>query len=205
MRRLLVMVMLLVISGGCSGRAARIVPPSIDPATAGNEAIAEYDSNGNGQIDGQELDKVPSIKSALAGIDKNRDNQVSAEEIADHIKMWQETKIALIGCKLRVTLDGQALKDATVKLIPEKFLGPSVKSASGKTDLRGEVELTVDDPGLNTRRIGGVQTGFYRVQITTDGGKSIPAKYNTDTILGEEVAPGALCTATIVTYELKQR
>ena len=45
-----------------------------------------------------------------------------------------------------------------------------------------------DDPGT------GMCPGFYRVEITK--GNEIPAKYNTATILGEEVAGDALWQAS---------
>ena len=38
--------------------------------------------------------------------------------------------------------------------------------------------------------VQGLSPGFYRVEITKDGEK-IPAKYNTETTLGAEVAGGS--------------
>ena len=82
-----------------------------------------------------------------------------------------------------VTHNGRPLEGADVKFVPEKFLGPNMKTATGKTDENGVARLSVptgDGPP-------GVPPGFYRVEITKADMK-IPAKYNKETIFGQEVA-----------------
>lgn len=190
---------------GCSNSSPRVMPPSIDAVAAGRAAISQHDTNGNGQIDGGELGKAGSIKSALPRIDKNNDQQASAEEIAARINEWQATRLGLMGCSIRVTLDGKPLEGATVTFVPEKFLGPYVKPAIGITSPQGQAMLTIDDPDIKARRMSGVQCGLYRVEITSHSGKSIPAKYNTETILGEEVAVGAPCATVVLNYDLKSK
>jgi hypothetical protein len=195
----------LILNGGCSSKPARIMPPTIDAVAAGKAAITEYDANGNGQIDGSELDKAASIKATLSKVDKNSDKGVSAEEITDRINAWKESKVGIMGCNVRVNLDGKPLENATITLLPEKFLGPAVKPATGKTGPQGSAMLTVDDPDLKAKRISGVQCGLYRVEITADGGKPIPAKYNTETTLGEEVAQDAHWVQTGLVFDLKSK
>lgn len=179
------------------------MPPEINAVAAGKAAIAEYDANGNGLIEDIELNKAGSIKSAFNQIDKNGDKHISAEEITDRIYQWRETGLGLMGCTVCVNLDGKPLEGATVVFVPEKFLGPNVKPATGITNSQGLATLTVDDPDLKARRIGGVQCGLYRVQITTDGGKPISSKYNTDSTLGEEVAPDAHWVRTVLKFKLE--
>src|SRR5688572_27289210 len=114
---------------GCTSRPSRIMPPTIDAAQAGKDAVAEYDKNGNGQIDGAELDSVPGVKAALDKVDKNSDKQVSAEEITDRINAWKESKIGIMSLSCRVNVDGKPLEGADIVFVPEKFLGPAVKPA----------------------------------------------------------------------------
>ena len=87
-----------------------------------------------------------------------------------------------------VSHNGQPLQGAEVKFVPEKFLGSEIKTASGVTDAGGVAMISApqsrpDDPA-------GVPPGFYRVEITQSG-LAIPAKYNTDTVLGAEIASDA--------------
>ena len=84
-----------------------------------------------------------------------------------------------------VTRNGSPLPGATVTFIPEKFLGPNVKPATGKTGRTGMAMLSmVDSPPPP-----GVAPGLYRVVVTVPG-MNIPAKYSSeaDTVLGQEVA-----------------
>jgi hypothetical protein len=72
-------------------------------------------------------------------------------------------------------------------LEPEKFLGSGVKPASGVTDRDGSAALKAEGQDLP-----GVQFGFYRVRISKKDGQgreTLPARYNTQTTLGCEIAP----------------
>ena len=123
-------------SSGCSHQAARVAAPTLDAKAAADAAIAEYDTNHDGMISGKELDHVPGLKVALGRLGKGS-GKISAEAIADEIRAWQETKIALTNLGVSVTLDGQPLAGATVTAEPEKFLGPTILPASGVTDHTG--------------------------------------------------------------------
>ena len=188
--RYLSWIALVGLIAGCSSNPDRIVPPTIDAAQAGKDAITEYDKNGNGQLDGAELDSVPGIKAALAKVDKDSDKQVSAEEITQRINVWKEDQTGIMSLSCRVILDGKPLEGADIVFVPEKFLGPHLKLAKGKTGPGGTAMCTINDPDLAAKRLQGAQCGFYRVEIS-GGPKSIPAKYNTSTTIGEEVAPDA--------------
>jgi hypothetical protein len=105
-----------------------------------------------------------------------------------------------MGVSCIVTRHGQPLRGATVKFVPEKFLGGDLKPAEGTTDANGIARLITTAPGLSVR---GVCPGFYRVEITKSG-ETIPAHYNTETQLGQEVAQGAARLANgVATFDLK--
>ena len=65
-------------------------------------------------------------------------------------------------------------------------MGDNLRSASGTTGKSGICTLKE----IGGEELVGVSPGFYRVQITKSGEK-IPAKYNTETTLGQEVARDA--------------
>jgi hypothetical protein len=178
---------LLICAGCLFGGPKTIYPPSINAAAAGKAAIEEYDANKDGKISGDELAKCPSLKS-LAG----KQGEVTAEKITATIKRWQDSKVGRVTYRCVVLHGGKPLVGATVKLVPEKFLGDKVPSASGTSEVGGAVAPSVpvkagDPPGM--------PLGFYHIEVTKDG-ESIPAKYNTETILGTDVSGSTVGAGT---------
>ena len=184
---------------GCSGRPARIDTPGIDASAAGSEAIKQYDANGDGMIGGVELEKAGSIKSALRNLDANGDGKVSAEEITARVQAWKDSKIGRMSISCTVNRGGMPLSGATVSFVPEKFLGEEVKAATGKTNNRGVAVLTIPEA-----KPPGVACALYRVEISkkVNGKETIPPVYNTETILGEEVARDAANMASGIFFNL---
>jgi hypothetical protein len=184
-----VICVVLLAGWGCGGAPTRIEAPPIDASAAAQEAMKLYDTNGDGKISGAELDKSPALKAAIEQIDTSGSKTITAEKIAARIAKWQDSKLGRLNVTCRVSrkqggknipLDG-----VTVTFEPEKFLGGNMPTCTGVTDKRGlaqimerKVEAGEDqNPFL-------VPPGFYFVRIT---GPGIPAKYNTQTILGAEV------------------
>lgn len=170
---------------GCSDSPSRLTPPSINSA-AGEAAIKQYDANGDGGISAAELDKTPPLKSAMARLDKDRDGKLTAAEINGRIEDWKKTRVALTSVAPTIRLDGKLLAEAQVTLLPEPFLGESVEPATAKTNERG-----IARPRISAEPEGvGVRIGFYRIQIskTVNGKELVPARYNSQTEIGIEVA-----------------
>lgn len=163
----------------------RLIPPSIDAETAGKKAIELFDTNKDGKLSGKELDKCPGLKAALGTVDTDHQGEITAEMIAERIRAWQRSKLGRMSLSCTVLHKGKPLDAASVRFVPEEFLGENVKAASGKTDKNGVAMISIaitdrqDPPG--------VAPGLYRVEITKNGEK-IPAIYNTETTLGQEVA-----------------
>lgn len=178
----LTMVMAAVLIAGCSKRSDRYAP-EVSAATAGADAVAQYDTDHDGKIAGDELEKVGSLESNLAAIDADGDKALTADEIAARVRSWQTTgalaRRTPLHCK--VYHNKVPLADADVKLVPEKFLGDKVAVVRGKTSKNGVAFLTVE--GSAPGDPPGVGPGFYRVEITK-ADDEIPAKYNTETVLG---------------------
>lgn len=175
----------LLLQSGCSRGPAKIDMPSIDADAAGKEALKMYDANKDGKISGAELDKVPSLRNSLEHFQSTFDKGITASDITDRIKKWQELKtgrVSPVGCL--VSRNNQALVGAVVKFVPEKFMGNSIPVCSGKTDQNGIAQISV--PLKDPKEQSGVPPGYYKVEITKPG-ENIPAKYNTQTIFGAEV------------------
>ncbi len=180
--------LLVMIVGGCFGRGpGRVRPPSIDAGSAGREAIRQYDANGDGVVKGEELDKAPSLKAALKKLDQNGDGAVDAAEVSARIRQWQDSKVGKMGVSCIVTFNKKPLAGAKVTFEPEKFLGPNMKICVGTTDEHGAASLSEETA---TDNLPGCPPGLYLVRISKqEGGKElVPAKYNSQTILGVEIA-----------------
>ena len=184
--RFWLVVVLLAIAAGCSGKPAAPPKSGVDPQAAGAKAIADYDANKDGRLSEEELKKCPGLASAVKRVDKDKDGQLSAEEIAGRIQSWLNSGTIVMDAATEITLDGQALEGAAVSFEPEPFLGGGFHVAQGTTNKVGQVMFTT-----NTEfGFPGLYLGFYRVRVTKNAGSKelIPAKYNTETELGCEVA-----------------
>jgi Ca2+-binding EF-hand superfamily protein len=158
-----------------------------------------YDTDKDGKISGAELDKCGAFKAAIKQIDTNGDGAITAEEITNRVKAWQSSKIGQMPVRCMILHNGSTLSNAEVQFVPEKFLGESIKVAKGKTDASGMTAISIQSTEPNS---SGVAPGLYRVEITKAGEK-IPAKYNTETILGQEVASDAPGLRTVLQFNLK--
>ncbi len=226
----------VVASLGCPRGPKRVLPPPINAYAAGQKAIELFDANKDGVISGKELDKCPGLKAACTAtamapptVDPARTGRITAEMITDRIKSWQASRLGRMSLRCMVKHNGEPLQGADVKFVPEPFLGPYMKTASGVTDQNGVAMLSI--PPDVEGGPPGVPPGFYRVEITkpdrpfrpakpgkpaengkpaelpepaqsAQAGLVIPAKYNTETILGQEVAIDAEGVRNGINFDL---
>lgn len=182
---------LLTVCSSCWRGPGRISQPGIDPSSAGEAAMEQYDKNQDGKVSGEELENAPALKAALPRLDTNSDGGVDAEEVAARVNAWKEMRTGLTSVRCSVTLDGQPLEGAAIVFEPEAFLGEEIKTASGTTNQFGDASPSIaaedmPDPTLP----GGVHFGLYKVRISkqVNGKETIPAQYNTETTIGQEVS-----------------
>jgi EF hand len=183
----MVLVSTLPVLAGCLGSQSRLAAPKIASGAA-EAAVAKCDSNGDGAIAGDELRNVPALKASLKRVDTNSDGKVSAQEIADRIAVWKKSGIGLTRAVAWVRRGGRPVENVEVTFVPEEFLGPNLKPASGTTDSIGAAHVRISaNPDER-----GIALGYYRVQLSKrgpDGKETIPARYNSKTELGVEVTP----------------
>ena len=174
-----------ILLAGCSGGGGQTGEPEVSPDAAGAQAVAEYDANKDGVLDAKELEPCPGLLGALKRVDRNGDGRLSADEVRDRLaffhQMGPQTDAAV-----EVTLDGRPLAGATITLVPEKFMGAGVKPATTVTNEDGTGYLVTEGTDYVQ-----VAHGYYKVQVSkvVQGRETIPARYNAQTVLGQEVAP----------------
>src|SRR4051794_22920020 len=135
--------LLVAATVSCQHGPAAVKQPSISPSSAGKLAMEQYDSNHDGKVAGEELDKAPSLKAALPRLDTDGDGAVSADEVAARVNAWKAMQTGMTSFSCRVTLDGQPLPGAKVTLEPEAFLGEEINAAYGTTDFGGNTAPTI--------------------------------------------------------------
>lgn len=172
-----------VMAGGCGpGRPTRVPAPSLDPATVATAVMAAADGDSSGTISGAELAKVPALVDAIGVLDSDGDKALSREELVAWLQVVKDSRVAITSFNATVTHKGKPLVDATVRLVPESFMGGETKAAEGRTDQDGVAMVTIPDS-----KYPGVNCGLYRVEITGTDGKPLPASFNTSTKLGVAV------------------
>jgi len=154
---------------GCSpaGRPRPVAVPSVDPAAAAELAIKEYDRDGDGRLNANELKACPGILAAKGRYDTDKDQTISNEEIAAMLKSMFDSGVGLIGVHCTVSRGSQPLSGATVRFVPEAFLGDAIKPAVGTTDASGTAAVAIPDDQLPADQHGlqSVQPGVYRIEV----------------------------------------
>lgn len=190
-RNSFVLIVCLLFSPLLVGCGAGLTLPPVSPADAASNAMELYDENGDGTLDETELVACPALKAEVYEFDANADGKLSEEEIFGRLDTLYGRRVGLTPSECKVTLDGEPLEGATVKYVPDPLLGEgTTRPAEGVTDSAGVAKLSVA-PEHIPDTLGGrkvMQVGLYRVEITHPS-KDIPAKYNTETILGFELNP----------------
>ena len=120
--------------------------------------------------------------------------KVTAAEIDARINEWKKRGTGRINvmCLVKRKGSSEPIAGAEVKFVPEDFLGKELPVGIGTTDAKGYAKILPQ--GAKGESSLGLCPGFYRVEITKGG--EIPAKYNTATELGQEVAVDALGIST---------
>lgn len=179
---------------GCGGGPSRVPAPSLRPAAAAQEAFRLYDKDGDGFLDPTELDASPALKKAVNAkasatsasfpIDQDQDKKLSLQELTTRLEGMVTSRVGRMTVACAVVRGNQPLPGVDVRFIPEPFMGSAIRPAQGKTDETGVARVAVEGEE-------GMTFGFYRVELSrknAGGRELIPARYNAETELGQEVS-----------------
>lgn len=170
---------------GCGGGPDKspVAARSYDPEAMARSAMAEFDKNVNGTIEGAELDACPGLKVLAANTEVAPDGKLTADRLKARFETYRSA--GAVGFPIRVTLDGAPLAAAAVVLTPEVFMGGVADVTTGVTGPDG----SVSNFNVGGRELPGVPPGVYRIAVTKDG-VAVPERFNTKTTLGCEVSGG---------------
>ncbi len=187
----LVPVFLLAVVSGCGSGPAAVLPPEIDASSAAASAMEIYDTDGNGYVEGEELENAPGLNAAKTTLDLDKDGKVSGNEVEERILAWRSTDVGITTIQCTILMDGRPLSGASITFDPEEFLGEEIQAATAVTGPLGEFFPLIPKENLPTPTTPvGIQIGLYKVRVSkiVNGSEQIPAKYNTETVLGQEVS-----------------
>ena len=190
---------LMIPIAGCFGGPSRVDAPEFDAGAAASAAISLYDSNGDGELDDTELKATPSLGNALDEMDGDSSGTLSEAEIRTRVEYFVQSRTGRMSLACRVVKGNRAIPNAVVTFEPEPFMADMVQTASGTTMENGMAMINIDD------QLGGVQPGFYKVrisQLSPSGKERLPAKYNAETTLGQEVTTGSMALAEGLVFQL---
>ena len=169
------------VHGGCSsgGNSTSVmIMRKVDADQVAAAAMATYDENKNGSIDGGELDLAKSLKSALVRIDTNRDGAIAADELAARIRILQ-TQPDVVPCVIQLKKGAKNVASAQVTLEPEPFLGANFPKYNGSSDATGIIKLQAEDP-----TVPGVVLGFYKVHVSGPATGELGIEIAADALIG---------------------
>jgi len=158
-----------------------------------------YDTDQDGELNQSEMESVPALLNALAEIDTDSSGTISEAEIRSRVEYFVQTRTGRISIACRVVHGGRPIPNAIVTFEPEPFIADMIEPATGSTMRDGMAMMHVED------NQGGVQPGFYKVRITrlsASGRETLPAKYNNETTLGQEITTGSLALSEGLVFEL---
>ena len=182
---------LLMAFVGCSSGPAGIPKPSVDSQGASLQAFELYDADGDGFLAGEELIKAAGINAGLKKVDADGDGKVSPAELAARMESWNASRYSILPISCGVRLDGTLLEGATVVFEPEPFLKDVLREGQGVVNASGSAAVSIPKENrLVADSPPGLQFGYYIVRISKqeNGKELVPAKYNTESILGQEIA-----------------
>jgi hypothetical protein len=182
---LVVALALVVGTLGCSTPSGPEMP-DFDPQAAASQAMAGYDTNKDGSLSKNEVERSPALTAAFAHFDKDGTGTISSEEMQGRLKYYADVGIALYGWTCEVRQGGRPLPGATVTLVPEDFMKSVAQPATGITD-----SLGVAAPVIKKDELDGAHFGLYRIEISkkdSSGRELVPTEFNSQSKLGQELA-----------------
>jgi len=192
---------LIVVFCGCSGGPAPPDQPGLDASSASAKAMEIYDKNSDNQLDAEERQASPALELAMETMDENNDGMLGRAEIKQRIEEWQNADTIINTQGVEVYRNGQPVEGATVTLVPEEFLQPTIQVTQGTTNADGFAL-----PEGQDAQYPGIYLGLYRVKISKqqDGRETIPPRFNSETTLAIEVAPDAPSTQRLFIFDVGQ-
>lgn len=204
--RLLLSIGVAVVGGfavccGCDSPPSRVEQVNVDPHAVAAKLIEAGDKDKNGKLSAEELKDVPYVAVMANSYDKDRDHQVTADEISERLTaVVFDPRKAMSPGECIVMRKGSPFGGALVKLTPAPGLVDLLPNANGKTDSTGIARLKMEDehrPKNVPHVTGLIRPGLYRVEVTHPS-ISVPARYNTETTLGAEVSEASLSNGPFV-------
>ena len=136
--RMLLCSLVIAVCSGCPSGPPPVRSPKLNIKAAAAQAIADYDTNGDGKLDKTDYEEHPSVGEAFKEVDANGDGAVDEQELIDRMTNWRDGKgVGAESPTFMVYGRGAPAVGAEVTLEPFPFMGESFHTATGTTDETG--------------------------------------------------------------------
>lgn len=190
----------LAVSTGCQDRPSRINQIDADPSQLARCMLEHGDKDHDNALSPDELENLPFLKCMASAYDSDSDGSLSEQEIASRFAaVVFDPRKALTPGECLVMRSGKPLAGAQVRLVPAECLTAFLPAARGTTSKEGVVRLTMEEENRpeNAPRIAGlIRPGLYRIEVTHST-IAVPARFNTNTVLGAEASAATLVKGPI--------
>ncbi|MDC0934897.1 hypothetical protein OAS39_01330 [Pirellulales bacterium] len=171
------------VTTGCSDLPSRVPLPGFDPQEIAASAIQKLDADGDSMLSAEEMAETPSLGNALSRLDSDGDQRLNAAEIQARVEQWQEYRAGLSQTTCAVVRKGIPVPSCRVTYHPEEFMLGSIVPAYAITTGGGNANVSVAKEHRPGPAYKGVQSGFYRIEVTLKDGSKVE-----DLVAGAEVA-----------------
>jgi hypothetical protein len=161
--RVLFVAALLPLLASCTGDTSSIAPPEINPASAAEAAMAQYDVNGDKALSAEE---IADSALSLEKWDGDKNKSLSQAEVEKRLALYAEHGVGMRSVYGYVMRGGQPLSGAQVTMVPEEFLGGAIQPATGTTGSDGSALLSVAPEFQPRPGVQVMQIGLYKVEVT---------------------------------------
>jgi len=162
---------------GCGPTNKSDIPiPAYDAAASAAAALAQYDKNGNGSIEGAEFDASPGLKQLLASTKPGPEKKLNADDLKKRFEGYVAEKVGAMTVRIRLLDKNKPVPNADLTFMPENFMLGSIPTSTARTNAEG----IVFEFNTAERSVPGLPPGVYRVTAST----------HPNAVLGCEVSAG---------------
>lgn len=162
---------------GCNSRPTPIAIPKYDPQAFADSLLQRCDKDGNASLSKAEAAAAPGLLAGWSRYDTNGDQAISADELKARAAQWLSRREGLVSILCEVKLSGTPIEGVQVKLVPDEALAAAVSPAEtvSRRDYPTDLSIPPDLRAEAHRRLGGMQYGLYRVEVSHPSMQLAPA------------------------------
>ncbi len=165
-----------LLTTGCNSKKFKgFTATKMSASGIASAAFNQYDKNSDGFLDKTELKACPGILALLTEYDTDGDSKISLEELGQGFERLCTDGTSYVSVECTVKNGNSPVSGATVKYVPEGFMGEGFHPAEGVTNRQGVAIISIADelvPEVIKEDRKLMLVGVYRVEVTAEKKKA---------------------------------